>query len=423
MGRMENVPTKSKNLKRTAFAFIVIMAFVSMFSDMTHEGSNSIIGAFEKFLGADPFTISLVSGLGLFIGYSLRLLTGYLADKTKKYWLITILGYVIDLFAVPLLCLVPENGWLLAAFFILLEKAGKAIKKPAKNTLVSFAAKANGTGKSFAFSELLDQIGAFVGPLILTLTYWLRGDLSDYDRYRLGFLVLGIPAILCLVLLIIARILYANPSTFEKEETVAAPKSSLKKSSFILFCIGGALLAIGFVGYPLALSQFNNYNLFETRYLPLLYSYAMLIDAFAALIFGSLYDRFGLYVVGISTAFSIGASFFMFMIADYWAVFLGLTLWGIGQGAMESVVLSGVTDLTGKNDRAKAFGIFDTLFGLCSLGGSALIGLLYEASILWMCIFSAFFIAASSLFFVLSYFALKKEKTLTISPASNSEEK
>ena len=208
---------KSLIYARTALSFLILMAFMSCFNDMVHEGASSIIGAFETFVGASALAISITSGLGMFIGYSLRLLTGWAVDKTKRYWTFTIIGYILDLIMIPLLALVPTNGWGLACTFIILEKVGKAIKKPAKNSLISFAAKENGTGKSFAINELLDQIGAFLGPIILTVTYLIVGEISTYDKYRIGFLVLGIPVVVCLTILLISRFKYPHPEVFEKK--------------------------------------------------------------------------------------------------------------------------------------------------------------------------------------------------------------
>jgi hypothetical protein len=148
-------------------AFIFLMGLVSLLSDMTHEGAKSILGAYLAFMGASAAAIGFISGFGEFLGYSLRLFTGFLADKTKKYWLITLIGYAIDLFAIPALALIPQNGWIYACILIIIQRTGKALKKPAKNTLVSFAASEVGQGKSFAILEFIDQIGAFSGPLIL----------------------------------------------------------------------------------------------------------------------------------------------------------------------------------------------------------------------------------------------------------------
>lgn len=383
----------------SALVFIILLAIVSMFSDMTHEGSNSIIGAYQAIIGTSPFAISVVSGLGMLIGFTLRLLTGYIVDKTKKYWLFTILGYVFDLIWIPLLALVPENGWLLACAFILMEKMGKAIKKPAKNALVSFAAKQNGTGKSFAFSELLDQLGAFVGPLILSATYLATSSFSDYNRYRIGFLVLGIPALICFILLFTTRIKYPHPETFEVDN-VTTKKEAVLNKPFLLFLIGTCLLAFGFVDFPLFIAHVNSLNLFNVEYLPLIYSFAMLIDAISAMVFGLIYDKKGFLSIIIATLLTSSFAFFFFFFNQYWSIFLGAGLWGIGMGAQESIVLSGVTDLTSKNNRAKAFGIFDILFGIFWFLGSILYGLLYDVSLLALSLVSFLSILSSSAVFI-----------------------
>ena len=160
---------KRKKHISEAMAFILLFGVVSLFSDMTHEGASSIRGAYLAILGASAGTIGFISGLGELIGYSLRYFFGKIADSTKKYWTMTIVGYVLDVIAVPALALVSEDGWIWACILLVIQRLGKAIKKPAKDTIMSFAASQEGTGKSFGIQEVLDQIGAFLGPVLLYL--------------------------------------------------------------------------------------------------------------------------------------------------------------------------------------------------------------------------------------------------------------
>ncbi|MEN6499210.1 MAG: MFS transporter, partial [Rectinema sp.] len=155
--------------KKAAYSFLVLLGIVSLFSDLTYEGARSILGPYLLLLGASASTVGFVSGLGEFIGYALRLVTGYISDKTKRYWLIAIVGYAINLVAIPALALAPGLGWVYACGLIVLERFGKAIRNPAKTTLASFAAAEVGAGKGFALQEVLDQFGAFLGPLMLFL--------------------------------------------------------------------------------------------------------------------------------------------------------------------------------------------------------------------------------------------------------------
>ena len=130
---------KKKAMSR-AMLFILLFGIVSMFSDMTKDSAESIRGAFLSLMGASAATIGLVSGLGEMAGYSLRIVSGRLADRTRKYWPIVMAGYCLELITIPALALVGENGWIAACVLLVIQKAGKAIKKPAKDTVVSSAA-------------------------------------------------------------------------------------------------------------------------------------------------------------------------------------------------------------------------------------------------------------------------------------------
>src|SRR6185437_10163973 len=118
----------SKNIAKHAFRFVLIIAIVSFFGDMTYEGARSINGAFLGSLGASGVIVGFVAGFGELIGYGLRSLTGFFADKSHKYWTFAFIGYIINLFAVPALAL--AGNWPVAAALIIAERTGRAIRKP-----------------------------------------------------------------------------------------------------------------------------------------------------------------------------------------------------------------------------------------------------------------------------------------------------
>ncbi|MFA6641989.1 MAG: MFS transporter, partial [Methanomethylophilus sp.] len=276
----------------SAWAFILLMGIVSMFSDMTHESANSILGAFLSLAGASATTIGFVSGLGMCLGYALRLFSGWLADRTHQYWTICIVGYILDLIFVPLLALVPDNGWVLACSFVIMERVGKALKKPSKDTLMSFAAKQAGAGKSFGIQEFLDQLGAFLGPIILYAILLWQDSGSLIQDYRVCFAVLAIPAAVTILLLFYARNRFPNPENFEPETKETAPFRLNR--TFIIYIIGISVFAAGFLDFPLITMHVINNGLMSSDELPLLYALAMGVDAVAAILCGYLYDRLGI---------------------------------------------------------------------------------------------------------------------------------
>jgi hypothetical protein len=102
----------------------------------------------------------------------LRSVFGLITDKTGKYWVVTIIGYVINMLAVPALAV--AGNWPFAAGLIITERTGRAIRKPASEAMLSFAGKHIGQGWVFGLNEALDQTGAAIGPLILSATFLER---------------------------------------------------------------------------------------------------------------------------------------------------------------------------------------------------------------------------------------------------------
>ena len=374
-----------------ALVFILLFSVVSLLSDMTHEGAASIRGAYLSLLGASAATIGFVSGFGELVGYSLRFVFGKLADKSKRYWLLTIIGYAVDVLAVPALALVGEHGWIFAAGLIIVERMGKAIKKPAKNTLISFAASQEGAGKSFALEEMLDQIGAFLGPVLLYVVMLFKTDGTTFQIYSFCFAILLVPALATLGMLIFTKRKFPHPEHFEPEPTAYVPFKLDRQ--FLLYLGGISLFAFGFIDYSLIVmhvsrtfisvsaSLSETTSLVNSGTLPLLYAGAMLVDAAAAMVFGLLYDKKGARVLILSTALSAPFAILVFGFQSIGALLVGVAMWGVGMGAQESILKAAVAGIVPKASRATGYGIFECVFGVFWFLGSWLLGALYDWSI------------------------------------------
>ena len=377
---------KKKNIS-TAMLFIILFGIVSLFSDMTHEGASSIRGAYLALLGASAGTIGFISGLGELVGYSMRYVFGKITDKTRMYWPMVIFGYILDILAVPALALVGDNGWIAASILLVIQRMGKAIKKPAKDTIMSFAASQEGVGKSFGIQEMLDQIGAFLGPFFLYLVMLFKTEGSTFEIYRTCFAFLAIPGFITILLLLFTRRKFPNPEHFEPESK--KNESFVMKKSFVFYIVGISLFAFGFMDYALIIMHISknigglgtSLLFIREETLPLLYAGAMLVDAIAALVFGHLYDKKGTRALVISTLLSAPFSLFIFGIKSEWAILFGLVLWGIGMGAQESILKAAVTSMVPKKNRASGYGIFECSFGIFWFLGSWLLGVLYSKSL------------------------------------------
>lgn len=396
MKEMSKLKEKSKKVS-PAMVFIILFGIVSLFSDMTHEGASSIRGAYLSLLGASAGTIGFVSGLGELIGYSMRYVFGRITDRTHKYWTMTIFGYILDILAVPALALVGKNGWIAASILLVIQRMGKAIKKPAKDTIMSFAASGEGVGKSFGIQELLDQIGAFLGPVLLYVVMLFKTEGSTFEIYKTCFAFLLIPGLITIIMLFVTKYKFPNPEHFEPEPKEYIPFKL--KDKFIYYIIGISLFAFGFIDYALIIMHISKTfgtlgqgvvtsSLINSETIPLLYAGAMLIDAVAAMVFGYMYDRNGIKALVLSTIISAPFGVFIFTKTSTLAVFIGLALWGVGMGAQESILKAAVTSIVPKQSRATGYGIFECSFGVFWFLGSWIMGLLYEKNILIMVIVS-----------------------------------
>lgn len=361
------------SVRKDAALFLIFVGVIALFSDFVHEGARSIYGNYLNAIQVSAFLIALTAGLGECLGQALRSVTGIIADKTKKYWLMMFIGYAVNLLSIPLLFFVDASFWQIAIVLILLERVGKAIRAPAKSALVSFTTPHLGAGKAFAFQEVLDQFGAVLGPIFVYFVLQSRG--GSVNGYQTAFGLLGIFALVTLGLLLVARIKYPHPDQFEQKSTASGFKGD---PAFLLYMGAIVLIALGFIDFPLISVHLELEGALAPEVLPLLYAFAMAVDAVAAIVFGILFDKIGVRSLMIAIALSAPFAPLVFLFDAAWVQIAGLVLWGIGMGAQESVLKSVIATLVPKDKRATAYGIFYAVFGVSWFIGSTIIGAFYD---------------------------------------------
>ncbi len=362
---------------RTAFRFVMLLGVVSLFADMTYEAARSITGPFLAILGAGATVVGLVAGLGELIGYGVRIIFGIISDRTRRYWAITIVGYAVNLLAVPALAL--AGRWEIAALLIMAERLGKAVRTPARDAMLSHAAHDVGRGWAFGIHEAMDQIGAMIGPVFVAAVLAWKG------RYEYGFAVLVVPALLALSVLALARVLYPQPHDLEPSFLVGEPGGL--RPVFWLYLCAVACIALGFADYPLAAFHMKTTRIVPDTWIPLIYAGTMGVDALSAVVFGRLYDKKGFSVLLIMIALSAWSAPLVFL-AGPSSLLLGMILWGVGMGAQESIIRAVVADIVPRDRRATGYGVFNAGFGIAWFLGSAFMGFLYDRSMIGLVAFS-----------------------------------
>jgi MFS family permease len=362
---------RAQQRHKIALTFVVLLGVVSLFADMTYEGSRSIWGPYLGTLGATGAIVGLIAGGGELLGYVLRLFTGALADKTKRYWTITIAGYAINLLAVPALAL--AGNWPVAAGLVILERSGKALRTPARDAMLSYAAKdMGGAGWAFGLHEALDSTGAVLGPLVAALVLFLGGG------YRHAFAWLLLPALGALATLAIARSRFPQPQALDPHPLPGADDAHALRDLKI-FLVATALIAAGYADFALIAFHLARDHVVGADVVPTLYALASLAGGLTALVLGKLFDRRGLSVLLWATLVPALYAPLVFLGGE-WAALAGMVLWGIGFGAHDSLFRAAVANRIPRERRATAMGIFNAIYGTAWCLGSVLLGVLYDVN-------------------------------------------
>ena len=359
--------------RRLAYRLIILFGLVAMFGDIVYEGGRSVSGQFLFTLGASAFMVAFIAGFGEFLGYAIRIATGYLADKSRQYWAFVITGYLM-IGAIPLLVL--AGNWEVAALLLIIERIGKAVRSPAKDAMLSHVTSAVGRGWGFGLHEAFDQIGAIAGPLLFVLALAAGGS------YRGGFALLAVPFAILILVLIIAWRSMPDPTGFGKN--VSPPNAGFGQVSggrqLWMYGAFTALTMGGFIVFPLLAYHFKAFSIVSDVEIPVLYAIAMAVDALVALVTGKAYDRYGFVVLVLMPVLGLLVPLVAFS-HSYIAAVAGSVLWGASMGMQEAILRAAVADFTPPGGRGFAYGVFNTIYGGAWFTGSVIIGALYTVDV------------------------------------------
>lgn len=381
-----------------AFRFVFVMGLVNLFADLTYEGGGAINGPFMGALGATGAAISIVAGVGEFFGYGLRLVFGWVSDKTGKYWPMTFAGYAVNLLAVPAMALAGDWRW--AAAFILLERTGRAMRKPTVESMLSYTTGELGKGWVYALNSALDETGAALGPLAMAAVLAL-----GYG-YRVGFAVLLVPTVLAVAALTVARATFPVPAQLERGQPPA--RATGFSRAYWLYLLAAACFAAGLTSFELISFHLAAQAVISEQWLPVYLSVATVGGIAASLILGRLFDRIGISAVLLGVGLSALFAPLVFF-GGSWVVLVGMLLWGVGYATQDTLLKAVVAGLLPEGKRNLAFGLFYAGYGGGWLIGSVATGLLYESARTALVIFC---VVAQTVSLPLFVIAARAEKRL-----------
>jgi MFS family permease len=380
--------------------FVLAFGVVSLLADFVYEGARSVVGPFLAELGAGAALVGFITGAGEAVALVFRLFTGRLSDRTGRHWALSIAGYVITIAAVPVLA-AAQALWQAAAL-IVAERFGKAVRTPARDTMLAQAGGKLGRGWAFGVHEALDQSGALLGPLLVAAMVAIGG-------YRLGFGVLAVPGALALAALVWLRRAVPVPAAYEGEPTNAPAGDAGETPEvrdtagfsprFWLYSAFTALSMAGFATFGVLGYHLEVRHVVPAAQIPIIYALAMGAAALGSLASGRAYDLVGLRVLVAAPLLGAAVPALSFSTTPA-LVWIGGAVWGAAMGIHESTLRAAVADLVPAARRGAGYGTFTAVYGLAWLAGGTTIGALYGQSIAAAVWFSVALQAAALVMFV-----------------------
>ncbi|NWF86720.1 MFS transporter, partial [Candidatus Bathyarchaeota archaeon] len=358
----------SSNSRKNAYSGILLLGIVSLMGDIVYEGSRGIVPSYLELLGATAFIVGFVGGLGDFLGYALRLVSGLLADTTHAYWFFIFLGYGL-IISIPFLGI--PLGLEIAITLVLLERFGKAFRSPSRDTVLSIVSKGVGVGKAFGIHEFLDQIGGMLGPAIIATLMFLTSN-----NYNYTLSLLFIPFLMLLVFLTYTYKKIGSKTIAAEPQEKEGKKEKLAKS-FYIYVFAVLLNTAGLISYTLILYRASQIlqPIGQPWIVPLIYLVIQGVDAPIALIAGYVYDKFGVKTLAVPFVLSIFPSLLTMISVELSTIIVAAIIFGLVLGTQESIYRAAVSELAPISSRGMAYGIFNTAYGVGFVIGGAVFGL------------------------------------------------
>lgn len=349
----------------------VVLSLVSLFADVVYEGGRSVSGNFLEYLGAPAIAAGVIA-FGEFLGYAIRLPVGLMISikrSSRALWATVVLGYALVI-AIPFLALAVD--WRYALLLYLVERLGKGLRTPARDVVIAdITDRAIGRGRAFGLHELLDQVGAVAGPLIISYAIAYRGG------YREAFTILLPFAFIAIALVMLASTLYPRVESVGVGDpgSVSVIHSNNSMKRYMVFV---ALLSLGLVHWSII-----SYHLGKTRVapeplIPLLYTVAMLVDAIVALPLGEAYDRYGISVLALLPILSMFIAPMVFLSKGLPLLIVASAIYGVILCGYDSILRAAVADIAKSHERAIGYGLLGFVWGVSWGLGNILGGAVYD---------------------------------------------
>jgi MFS family permease len=367
---------------------VILLSVVSLLNDISSEIMLPILPMFIKELGASELIVGFIGGLRDSIGSVLRVVSGYLSDKTGKRKFFVFSGYLSS--AVFKFFLAFSKTWPALLIFSSAERIGKGLRDAPRDALIATYTPQK-RGKAFGFNRMMDRSGAIIGSLTVFILFWVWAL-----DFKYIILISAVIALISILPLFFVQESQEKPLEEEFKGSFASLPKSLK-----LFIFLAGIFSLANFSYMFFVLKAQ--MIFKGRMLvaaPIfLYILFTLFNAIFAIPLGILYDKIGRKKVIFSGYFLFSLTCLGFVFFNSFLAFMILfPIYGIVHAMIEGNQSAYVSDHSSESMRATALGFFQTTIGFGMFVASLMAGFLwnkispniafiYASSMSFVCVF------------------------------------
>lgn len=353
---------------------IVLLSFVSLFTDIASEMLYPIMPIFLKSIGFSVVLIGILEGLaeataGLSKGYF-----GHLSDRIGKRVPFVRWGYTMSAFSKPMMAAFVLPVWIF--FARTLDRLGKGVRNSARDALLSDESTPETKGKVFGFHRGMDTLGAAIGPFLALIFLFVYPG-----QYRWLFILAFIPGLVAISLTWLIK---------EKKKPARQILSNKKVGFFSFigywktanpqykYLVVGLLVFALFNSSDVFLLLMVKHQGFSDTQMIGLYIFYNLLYALLSYPSGWLADKLGMKRIMIAGLVVFASVYILFGFATtllHLAILFGL--YSFYASATEGISKAWISNLAQKEHTATAIGFYNSFQSLAALLASSIAGIIW----------------------------------------------